>query len=91
MSHVKLYAISLAAAAGLLGAIAHADEPNTQIDKERSTVVYKGIDTQGRLVCLTVPNVGVQFFERAPAAPKRFPEPHWTSRIGTGEAAAYER
>jgi hypothetical protein len=80
-----------AAASLLLGAIAHADDASRSTDGNASKAVYEGEDAQGRVVRLTISDISVETFNRvSPPKAVRYPEPHWSSRIGTGTAADSE-
>lgn len=75
--------LTLSAVAALLAVpVAHAGD--TCHD-----ATYEGADARGRIVRLTVPETSVVTFNRV--SPQHPPQPHWTSRIGTGTAAALER
>jgi major membrane immunogen (membrane-anchored lipoprotein) len=82
----------LSAAAMLLSAVgSQADTASTAPDS-RGQAVYQGQDAQGRIVQLTIADIGVPKLVRVtPAADQvRYPELPWTSRIGTGKAASLE-
>jgi hypothetical protein len=83
----------LSAAAWLLSGVvaAQADTAATAPDS-RGQAVYQGQDVQGRIVQLTIADVGVPKLVRvSPAADQvRYPELPWSSRIGTGKAASLE-
>jgi hypothetical protein len=70
---------------------ARADEPTCSHTSPQDEKVYRyeGVDALGRIVRLTLTGVDVRLFERVPTA-GRYPEPNWTSRIGTGVAAKDE-
>jgi hypothetical protein len=79
-----------AAAWMLLSAVgSQADTVSTAPDS-RAQAVYQGQDAQGRIVQLTIADIGVPKLVRVtPAADQvRYPELPWTSRIGTGKAAS---
>jgi hypothetical protein len=91
MRAIKMFMLSTAASL-LLATVAHAEESSRSAEGNAGKAVYEGLDAQGRIVRLTVSDARVETFERvSPAKVRHFPEPHWTSRIGTGTAAEVER
>ena len=75
-----------------LAAVAHAEDRPRSAEVNAGKAVYQGLDAQGRVVRLTVSDARVETFERvSPPKVRHYPEPHWTSRIGTGTAAEGER
>jgi hypothetical protein len=92
MKGVKLFVLS-AASSLLLGAVAQAQDAAPPRQAAGAKVVYEGTDAQGRVVRLTIPDVGVETLARVSqdASRPRYPELHWTARIGTGSAASLER
>jgi len=85
--------VVLWAVAGVLPSVGvPAEDPDRPIEGVVAKVVYEGVDAQGRVVRLTMSDVRVEVFRQvSPPPAERHPEPHWTSRIGTGTAAALER
>jgi hypothetical protein len=80
------------AATFLLATLAHAEDGSHSAKGNPGKAVYEGLDAQGRVVRLTVSDARVETFERvSPPKVRHYPEPHWTSRIGTGTAAQFER
>jgi hypothetical protein len=71
---------------------AHANEPTCShaSPQDGNEYRYEGVDALGRIVRLTLTGVDVRVFERLPTVVGRYPEPNWTSRIGTGAAAKDE-
>jgi hypothetical protein len=69
-----------------------ADEAQNKDDSSPGRALYQGTDPQGRIVQLTIADIGVPKFVRIPADPShaRSPELHWSAKIGTGNAAALE-
>jgi hypothetical protein len=91
MKATKLFVLS-AASSLLLGAVAQAQDAAPPSQTTVAKVVYEGTDAQGRVVRLTIPNVSVATLVRVSqdANRPRYPELHWTSKIGTGSAASLE-
>jgi hypothetical protein len=93
---VKLNTLFVAAAvasAFLVGTSAYADgtvQPPS--DSASGRAVYQGTDRLGRVVQLTINDIGVPTLVRiSPASDSaRYPELHWSSQIGTGQAASLE-
>jgi hypothetical protein len=99
---MKLNASFLLTAAGstlLAAAAAHADgvvppagdaAAGRSINQgdTRGRAVYQGTDSKGRSVQLAITDVGVPTFVRIS---DHTPDLHWTSKIGTGQAASLER
>jgi hypothetical protein len=82
----------VAASSLFIAALVRADPPTQAPSPTTVNAVYEGLDDQGRVVRLTLPDVRVETFERvSPPATKRYPEPHWSARFGTGGASALER
>jgi hypothetical protein len=76
----------------LLAAVAHAEDPSHLAAENAGKAVYEGLNAQGEIVRLTVSDARVETFERvSPPKDRHYPEPHWTSRIGTGTGAQLER
>jgi len=82
-----------AAATTLLATAAHADgiaQPPSGSEEHRA--VYQGTDAQGRIVQLTIADIGVPTLVRIVPEPDRVrhPEVHWSAQIGTGQASSLE-
>jgi hypothetical protein len=91
MQATKMFMLSTAASL-LLATVAHAQDTNRSAQGNAGKAVYEGLDAQGRIVRLTVADARVETFERvSPPKVRHYPEAHWTSRIGTGTAANFER
>jgi hypothetical protein len=92
MRAIKMFMLSTAASLLLLAAVAYAEDSSRSAEGNAGKAVYEGLDAQGRVVRLTVSDARVETFERvSPATVRHYPEPHWTSRIGTGTAAEVGR
>src|ERR1700730_2289343 len=88
MRAIKMFMLSTAASLLLLAAVALEEDSSRSAEGNAGKAVYEGLDTQGRVVRLTVSDARVETFERvSPLKVRHYPEPHWTSRIGTGTAA----
>jgi hypothetical protein len=82
MRAVKLFTVSVAASL-LLGAVAHASD---------AAGVSEGSDRKSDVVQGASLPWNVETFQRVSlATSQHYPEPQWTSAIGTGTAAAAER
>ena len=82
----------LAALSSLLAGAVRAEQPTQAETVTTAKAVYEGVDDRGRVVHLTLADVRVETFQRvAPPVAKRYPEPHWSARFGTGTAGALER
>ena len=91
MRSIKMFMLSTAASFFLVTAV-HAEDSSRSAGGNAGKAVYEGLDAQGRVVRLTVSDARVEIFERvSPPKVRHYPEPHWTSRIGTGTAAEVER
>jgi hypothetical protein len=69
---------------------ARAEDASPAAEQQPAEAVYQGVDTGGRRVSLTISADGSDVRVRVDRRPA-LPEPHWTSLIGTGAAAALER
>jgi hypothetical protein len=91
MRVIKMFMLSTAASL-LMAAVAQAEDNSRSAQGDAGKAVYEGLDAHGRIVRLTVSDARVEIFERvSPPKVRHYPEPHWTSQIGTGTAAALER
>jgi hypothetical protein len=91
MRALKMFMVSTGASL-LLATVAHAEDPSRFAEENAGKAVYEGLDARGEIVRLTVSDARVETFERvSPPKVRHYPEPHWTSRIGTGAAAESER
>jgi hypothetical protein len=92
MLRTKLLATSLVA--GLLWVVqARADDCNAahSAPSDGSESVLEGIDAKGRTIRVSIVGVKVETLQRVPPAnAKRYPDSHWTARIGAGDAASHE-
>jgi hypothetical protein len=70
----------------------HAETTAPVCDIAAIPAEYSGIDAQGKLVRLTTAGVTVPAFLRSSRSEDaaRYPEVHWTSKIGTGRASSLE-
>lgn len=90
MRAIKMFMVSTGAS--LILAAAHAEDPSQVAAGNAGKAVYEGLNAQGEIVRLTVSDARVETFERvSPPKVRHYPEPHWTSRIGTGTGAELER
>jgi hypothetical protein len=82
---------ALGALAGLLlsGIASAADAPNPS-ESTTDKVVYEGTDTQGRIVHLTIPNLGIATLVQVAPVTQHYPRLHWTASIGSGGAGELE-
>jgi hypothetical protein len=91
MQSIKMFMLSTAASC-FLATLAHAQDSSRSSGENAGKAVYEGLDAQGRVVRLTVSDARVETFERvSPPKIRHYPEPHWSSRIGTGTVAQVER
>jgi hypothetical protein len=91
MRAIKMFMVSIGATL-FLAAVAHAEDPSHLAAGNAEKAVYEGVNAQGQIVRLTVSDARVETFERvSPPKVRHYPEPHWTSRIGTGTGAELER
>jgi hypothetical protein len=79
-----------AVAALAAGKYARAEDAPPAAEQHAAAAVYEGADTDGRRVRLTISGGGSDLLVRVENRPA-LPQPHWTSLIGTGAAAALER
>jgi hypothetical protein len=82
-----------AVAASLVATVAQADGiAQAPSDTVAHRAVYQGTDAQGRVVQLTIADIGVPTLVRIVPEPNhtRSPELHWSSQIGTGQASSLE-
>jgi hypothetical protein len=80
-----------ALAALLLSGIAHASDAPDSSASTIDKVVYEGTDTQGRIVHLTIPDLGVGTLIQVSPVTQHYPQLHWTASIGSGSAGELER
>jgi hypothetical protein len=91
MRAINMFMLSTAASL-VLATVAHAADTSRSAEKNAGKAVYEGLDAQGRIVRLTVSDARVETFERvSPPKVRHYPQPHWTSRIGTGTATEVGR
>jgi hypothetical protein len=74
----------------LLSAIAYAADALNPSESTTDKVVYEGTDTHGRIVHLTVPNLGVATLIQVSPVTQHYPQLHWTASIGSGSAGELE-
>jgi hypothetical protein len=88
-----LWLFPVIATAFLASTAAYAgDEAQNKDDSSPGRALYQGTDPRGRIVQLSIADIGVPKFVRIPADPShaRSPELHWSAKIGTGTAASLE-
>jgi hypothetical protein len=99
MRYLKLQLLG-AATAVLLNSVVHAEDAPKSATASAAVLasapaakgVYEGLDANGKVVRLTITDVGVDTFQRvAPSPAKHYPQLHWSARFGTGTAAAAQR
>jgi hypothetical protein len=91
MKFTKSFA--LAATSSLLLATAVQAENSVRVcEAAAGRTEYVGIDAQGKVVRLTIAGVTVPAFLRTsrPEDSTRYPQAHWTAKIGAGSAASFE-
>jgi hypothetical protein len=90
MKAPRMFALA-ATAALLLSGIAHAADAPNPSESTTDKVVYEGTDTQGRIVHLTIPDLGIATLIQVSPVTQHYPQLHWTASIGSGGAGELER
>jgi hypothetical protein len=92
MDQMKTMTVLMLSSVAALAAsqYAQAEDAAAIADQPAAHAVYQGVDSEGRLVRLTISEGGPAVFVRVDRRPA-LPEPHWSALIGTGSAAAVER
>jgi hypothetical protein len=85
--------LPVVATAFFVGAAAQAaDRTQEKTDSPQGRALYRGTDPTGRIVQLSVADIGVPEYVRisTDASHARSPELHWSAKFGTGNAASLE-